>query len=195
VVVPLQTPRPAQELTREFAIKGGLKLSLDEILYPVRIISDRKRKFAAGQVTVPAAVGFRSEIALVNSFTPEADQDGEILLHAIWINSVSGIAINAVWPTVPTVGLTDVPDKRFLDGGVSAAPQGILGFDNTAAATAGVAFMQWAMVGATESFHVDFDPHPLVVPSVAPRTIIIRPAGDNQQIAITMLWSEPADPA
>lgn len=193
--IPLQTPRPAQELTREFAIKGGLRLLLDEVLYPVRVITDRPRKFAMGFFNIPAAAGFRSEIALVNNFSPTQDQDGTVLVHRIWLRTNATVGIDLAWPTVPVLGLTTVTTTRFTDGGRSGTPEAIMGQDNTAVATAADPFARLSVLAGQTSFPINFDPHPLVIPSVAPRTLLVRPEIDERQFDITIEWSEPADPA
>jgi len=195
VTIPLQTPRPAQELTEEFAIKGGLKLVLDEVLYPVRLIKDRPRKFAMGEFSIPAAAGFRSELALVNAFTPAANEDGTVLVHSIWVSSTQAISVDVLWPTVAVVGLTVITDVRFIDGARSGAPLAILGSDNTAVATAAELFFRASILANAESYRIDFDPHPLIIPSVDPRTLLIRPSLDNKRMDGSILWSEPADPA
>lgn len=194
MTVPLQTPRPAQELTREFAIKGGLRLVLDEVLYPVRIISDRPRKFAMGQVGLAAGgAGLRSEVVLTNALDLPVDQDSTFLIHKIWVQSNVAAEANLCWPTAAVLGLTAITDKRFLDGDLEGAPLANFGQDNTAAATGAVVFAQVHLVANAESTLIDFTDSPIIVRPV--NSFIVRPSADNTLLVVTLLWSEPADPA
>lgn len=195
MTVPLQTPRPAQELVREFAIKSGLRLVLDEVLYPVRIITDRPRKYVMGQTGITAAAGLRAEVALVNAIPFSHDQDTTVLIHKIWLQSPGAIEAQICWPTTAQLGLTTVTDVRFLDASIIGVPRAVMGQDVTAVATAAVPFARIRINGAQESKLVDFDDHPLIIRSVDPRGLLVRPSVDETSIIVNILWSEPADPA
>jgi len=192
--VEIQTPGPAQQLTGEFAVKGGLKLLLDEVVVPTRAIKDRPRKFVMGEVTVAAAAGFRSEIALTNQFTAELGRDATLQLHKIWLRAGTGPILLA-WPTVAVVGLTVIPTMRFLNNSRSGTPQASFGQDNTAAATAAETFGRFFIDSNGPSKEIKFDPSPIIIEPVAPRTLLIRPDSDNLALSVTLLWSEPPDPA
>ncbi len=192
--VDLQTPRPAQELTEEFAIKGGLKLLLDEVMVPVRIIGDRPRKLVSGQFNLAAAVGFRSEIALVNPIAPEASLDTTLQVHRMYIRSGSATNIEVAWPTANLTGLTTITTTRFLDNRRSGAPRAAFQQDNTAAATAAVVFARHDVAASAPSVLVEFDPHPIIIAPLFFRSLLIRPAVANQSITLVLVWSEPADP-
>lgn len=192
--VDLQTPGPSVELTQEFALKGGLKLKLDEVVVPTRAIKDRPRKFAMGFANVAAAVGFRSEFALTNSFTPDFSEDGTVQVHAMWFATASTVAVEVGWPIGPVAGLTVIP-SRFTDNARTGDPLAPFGQDNTAVATVADMFLRYDVDVASRTYPIVFDPHPIIIRAQAPRSLIIRPASSNTQLTLTLLWSEPADPA
>lgn len=193
MVVDLQTPRAAEELTREFAIKGGLKLTLDEVMSAVRIIKDRPRKYVMGTANVAAAVGFHTEFALTNTFAPDFGQDGTIHVHKMWCSSAVATNVNLTWPTTAVLGLTVIPTMRFIDNRRAGVPLASFGQDNTAVATAADTFMSLDFA-LGPAFEVTFDPHPIIIAPVVPFSLLIRPGSVNQDMRLGLLWSEPPDP-
>jgi len=197
VPLPLQTPGPAAQLTKEFAIKGGIKLLLDEVVIPVRAILDRPRKFAMGFANVAAGgAGLRTEVVLVNTFFPQLDQDGSVLIHKVWFNSGVSTAFELAVPTAALSGFADIATERFLDLARSGSPQAAFQEDNAAAASAATVFTRYAepTVGTTRL--ITFE-QPIILdhaPGVN-NAVILRGNQDNANLQCTILWSEPADPA
>ena len=195
MVVPLQTPRASQQLTSEFAIKGGLKLLLDEVISGVIVLKDRSRKYAMGWGNLGVGgVGNRSEIALVNTFFPAADVDGTVHVHSIWVASSVAAAFNFTFPTVALAGFADLTTERFLDTVRQGTPQAALQEDNGSAQTAGIDFFR-VLTGAAgvASRRTDFDP-PIILSPNGARALIVKTESDNQSLEAMILWSEPPDP-
>ncbi len=199
MAVNLQTPRPAQELAEEFAIKGGLKLTLDEVLSAVRIIPDRLRNFAVGFGIVAAGgAGFRTEIALINTLTPTVgSDDGTVHVHAVWLRSIVATGIRLAWPTAPLSGFANLVNVAFLDGRNNAAPRSALQEDAADAATGALEFMNFTIAPASDSHLVRLEPPLKLAPlttNAFRNALVIRPSSDNTDLEATVLWSEPPNP-
>lgn len=194
--LPLQTPRPAEQLTKEFAIKGGLRMLIDEVIIPTRAILDRPRKFAMATGVVGAGgANLRTELALTNNFSSELNDDGIVLVHKLWLGATELINVNVSWPTVAVSGLTLITTARFTDNQRTGLPISPFGSKNDAVPTAATNFLRIEVPATSESVRVDFDPHPIIIRPQAPRSLLIRPGEDDQALRCSILWSEPADPA
>jgi len=193
--LPLQTPLPSSQLTSEFAIKGGIKLLLDEIVSPVVLLQRRPRKYAMGFATVAnGGVGNRTEIAIVNTFFPEPGVNGEVHVHSIWMTSSGAQAFLLKWPTVALAGFADIATERFLDSARAGSPQAAFQEDNGSAETTGTSFLRFLTgANAAASRREDFDP-PIIISPFGARALIIMPEADNVGLEGAILWSEPPDP-
>jgi len=196
--VDLQTPRPAQELTEEFAIKGGLRLQLDELISAVRIIPDRRRKYAMGHGDLGAGgAGNRTQIVLTNDLTEPPGST--IHVHKIWLSSAEATLFEIAWPTAGVVGLAAFTSEAFIDGRNGAGPQANFGGFNNAVETASLnfgRFENWAN-NKGDNVKVQFDPPIIIAPFSTGgfrSALILKPAGDNQGLVANVLWSEPPDP-
>lgn len=197
---PIQSPGAATQIEEEFAIKGGLALRVDEVVIPVLPIGRRRRKFAMGTAGVAAAAGFRSEVALVNPipFLGGELSDTSVQVHKIWVDSGQGTEnlLELAHPTAAITGFTNLATKSFLNFPLGVAPVTSLLEDNTDVPQVAVVFAQQRVLTSTP-FLWDFSEHPIILDSrvVSGNALLVRPSVDNTAIVVTILWSEPADPA
>jgi len=196
---PIQSPGPADQLVRRYAVKGGLVLRLDETVVPVEPILPLPRKFAMGAADVPAGgAGFRTQAILINPlpFGPEL-ADTSIQVHRIWatIRSATGV-IELIRPAGAITGITNLTTDSFMKLPLGSSPGGAWGEKNTAAAESGVKFaVRRALTDVEVDFDLRDDPIVLDTPIASNSGLIIRTGNDNQAMDVTIIWSEPPDPA
>jgi len=193
---PIQTSGPAGQLEKLTGVKGGLALRLDEVIVPVSMIVPQRRKYAIGFGLAVAAVGFRSEVALVNPlpFGPSIE-DTSIWIHKIWATLVTATnRIELVRTDGGITGAIVVATKSFVDLPLGSSPAGVLSTKSTAVATAGtVISQQRALANTTVIWDVEDTPFVLDTTNVGAHSLLVRPGSDNELMDVSFLWSEPAD--
>lgn len=194
--VPVQSPEPAEQLERRYAYKGALRMFLDEVIVPVEVIRPRRRKFVLGSASPAAAIGFRSEVVLVNTLPfSQGILDDRIEVHKIWVDVPAAAAtIQIIRPSAGIAGFTNRTSKAFVELALGTAPTGAIQDDNTAVATVGTQLWRQSVL-TDEPFEIDLFKSPWVLSGTASNVLLIRPATDNIAINVSILWSEPPDPA
>lgn len=193
---PIQTSGPAREIESFTGVKGGLALRIDEVIIPVKVLSAQPRKFAIGHGVAAAAVGFRSEIVLVNTlpFGPSIE-DTSVLVHMIWATLVTATnRIELVRTDGGVAAFTNLTTKSFLDLPKGTGPSAAIQFKNSAVQTVGSVIAQKrALANTTVEFDFRKSPMELNSTIASANGILVRPGSDNELMDVTYLWSEPPD--
>jgi len=196
--LPVQSPEPAEQLEERFAFKGGIRLFLDETIVPVQVIAPRRRKYAMGFAAVAGAAGFRSEVALTNPIPfGSTILDTSILIHKITAIGTGGTrTFNLLHTSAGIAAFVAQTTKSFSNFPLGVLPQGVIQEKNSAVATLGTIFSTRRALTNVE-VEWDLDPYPIILDTTvaAAGTLIVRPDTDNQDLRVSFIWSEPADPA
>lgn len=190
----IQTPRPGRELEQEFGIKGGLVLRLDETVVPVSVLTPRRRRYAAGTVTVSGAVGFPSQVVLVNTlpFAGSGIQDTTVEVHQIIVRTNIATRVSVGHPSGAVAGFTNSTDKAWLAFAEGVSPTAAVQGDNTQAAIAMAAMVVLA-VPANETTVIWTPPAPIILDGTVSnnQTLLVTSAAASTGLIVSFVWSEP----
>lgn len=192
----IQNPRANLELSTEFGIKGGMKLQLDEVIVPVRVLTpqtEAKRRAVGMMQAAAVAAEIGIHVILNRAKVP-------IEVYRIVISNFNAAAGDGAVrrPTGIVAGLVNgTPTFMDAKNGFDV-PTALIGADTPAAgAPIGTDIIDWHVSSAERSFVIDCEGLTLQPQSNVPggddamSQLLVYENQVNVGLAVTWFWREP----
>lgn len=181
--VPVNTNTQVQALVETFVVKGGYRLSLDEVVVPVALVADA----TPVQESAVWAGNQRTGVNRMHFSVHNPANSGVLLyLDEVTINS---LAVNYIFNFGYGGTILANTDAQcvFTDLRVGAAPNGIFRYEDLAAIPVGGNQMGvWRML--SNAFHVMRYDNPIIIPEG--QQWWIGAAANAQIVGLSMKWRE-----